>query len=217
MSVETTIIKDGDWILRKRMPEGDGPYKLLLLLHGWTGNEDSMWIFIPRLPKSYLLISPRGIFITPLGGYGWQDNTVKGWPKAADFQTSIDALLDMVNSLDFPGINVDRFDLMGFSQGAALAYVMSLVYPERIDKLAGLSGFLPEGLENEIGAEPLQGKKVFVAHGRMDEMVPIGRARRVVKVMKNAGAEVLYCEEDVGHKLSSGCFRGLDEYFVDSR
>jgi predicted esterase len=51
----------------------------------------------------------------------------------------------------------------------------------------------------------------------MDEMVPIGRARRVVKVMKNAGAEVLYCEEDVGHKLSSGCFRGLDEYFVDSR
>jgi len=217
MSAETTILKAGDWILRKRTPEGDGPYKLLLLLHGWTGDENSMWIFTHRFPKRYLLISPRGIFNTPLGGYGWQDNTVMGWPKAADFQTSIDALLDMVNSLDFPGINVDQFDLMGFSQGAALAYVMTLMNPERIHKLAGLSGFLPEGLESEIGAEPLQGKKVFVAHGRLDEMVPIGKARHVVQVMKNAGAEVLYCEEDVGHKLSSGCFRGMEEYFVNSR
>jgi phospholipase/carboxylesterase len=217
MIAETIIIKSGDWILRKKTPEGDGPFKLLLLLHGWTGDENSMWIFSHRLPKSYLLISPRGIFDTPLGGYGWQDNTVKGWPKAADFQTSIEALLDLVKSLDFPGINVDQFDLMGFSQGAALANVMTLMYPEWIHKLASLSGFLPDGIESEIGAEPLQGKKVFIAHGRMDEMVPISKGRHVVQVMKNAGAEVQYCEEDIGHKLSPGCFRGIEEYFVDSR
>jgi hypothetical protein len=39
-------------------------------------------------------------------------------------------------------------------------------------------------------------------------------ARRVVQELKNAAAEVLYCEEDVGHKLSSGCFRGMGEYFA---
>jgi phospholipase/carboxylesterase len=217
MSKETTIIQIGDWILRRRLPEGKGPYKLLVLLHGWTGDEDSMWIFTHRLEKKYMLISPRGIFNTPLGGYGWQDNTAKGWPKAGDFQTSINALLDLVKSLDSPGINLDRFDLMGFSQGAAMAYMMALMYPNRIDKLAGLSGFLPEGIEGRTGAQPLQGKKVFVAHGRMDEIVPIGMARRVVQEMKNSGAEVLYCEEDVGHKLSSGCFRGMGEYFANPR
>lgn len=216
MIAETTIIKTGDWILRKKTPEGDDPIKLLLMLHGWTGDENSMWIFSHRLPKRYLIISPRGIFQTPLSGYGWQDNTVKGWPKAADFQRSIKALLDLVKSLESPGINVDQFDLMGFSQGAALANVMTLMYPERIHKLASLSGYLPEGIEYEIGTEPLQGKKLFVAHGRMDETVPIGKARRVVEVMKKGGAEVQYCEEDVGHKLSSGCFRGMGEYFADS-
>jgi phospholipase/carboxylesterase len=215
MSTETTIINVGGWTFRQRNPDGNDPQRILLLLHGWTGDENSMWIFTPRLPKSYLIISPRGIFNTPFGGYGWQENSVMGWPKAGDFQASIEALLDMVDSLDFPGINHERFDLMGFSQGAALAYVLALMYPDRIDKLAGLSGFLPEGLASEIEAEPLQGRKVFVAHGQKDEMVPISRARYVVQGMKDAGADVLYCEEDVGHKLSSGCFRGLEEYFAN--
>lgn len=212
MSTETTIIQKGDWVLRKRMPESDKPNKLLLLLHGWTGDENSMWIFASRLPQDYLIISPRGIYNTPLGGYGWQENAVKGWPKAEDFQDAIDAVLDLISSLELPDA---RFDLMGFSQGAALAFVIALQYPQRVGKLAGLSGFLPDGLESQIATTPFREKKVFVAHGRMDEMVPIGKAREVVQALRNAGAEVVYCEEDIGHKLSPGCFRGMGEYFTN--
>lgn len=212
LSTETTVIRKGDWVWRQRSPKGDRPKKLLLLLHGWTGDENSMWIFAPRLPEDYLIISPRGVFNTPLGGYGWQENGVHGWPKAGDFQASIEALLDLVNSLELSG---GSFDLMGFSQGAALAFVIALLYPERVSKLAGLSGFLPDGLESHITTTPIRGKKVFVAHGRMDEMVPISKAREVVQALRNAGAEVLYCEEDVGHKLSAGCFRGMGEYFAN--
>jgi hypothetical protein len=34
-----------------------------------------------------------------------------------------------------------------------------------------------------------------------------------VALLEKAGATVTYCEEDVGHKLSAGCFRGLESYF----
>jgi phospholipase/carboxylesterase len=215
MKPETTIVQTGEWILRQRMPTGNEPNKLLLLLHGWTGDENSMWIFAPRLPEDYLIISPRGISNTPIGGFGWQDNESIGWPKTKDFQAAVEALLDLVNSIDLLSTNIKKFDLMGFSQGAALAFVITLLHPERVGKLAGLSGFLPDGLENIIASKPFQGKEVFVAHGKRDEMVPIAMARHVVKSMKSAGAEVLYCEDDVGHKLSSGCFRGLGEYFAN--
>jgi len=151
---------------------------------------------------------------TVLGGYGWRDGKANGWPKASDFRPAIEALINLVSSIQFTGIETGSFDLLGFSQGAALAYTMSIMYPTRIDKLAGLSGFLPEGFDTEIGKDSLRGKKVFVAHGRKDELVPISKARKVVQELESAGAEVVYCEEDVGHKLSSGCFRGMDEYFT---
>jgi phospholipase/carboxylesterase len=203
----------GDFIVRIRYPEGGGQRRLLVLLHGWTGDENSMWIFSPRIPKKYLIIAPRGISKTPLGGFGWQDANSKGWPSAADFNPAIDKLLNSLEDIDYPGIDSSNFDLMGFSQGAALAYVMAFAMPERIGKLAGLSGFLPDGFDAKSIPGVLSGKKFFVAHGRQDEMVPINNARSVVQALKDANAEVIYCEEDVGHKLSSGCFRGLNEYF----
>ena len=58
-------------------------------------------------------------------------------------------------------------------------------------------------------------KKLFVAHVERDDMVSVDRARIVVEKLKSAGSEVVYCEEDVGHKLSVGCFRAMDDYFAD--
>jgi phospholipase/carboxylesterase len=216
MSVNSEISMIGDLVVRQKVPEGSAPRKILLLLHGWTGDENSMWIFTPRFPKNYWIISPRGITKTLLGGYSWQKGADSEMPQAVDFQPAIDALVELVNSINSTEIETNRFDLMGFSQGAALAYSIALSHPERIGKLAGLSGFLPEGFESEISQETLSGKKVFVAHGRLDEMVPVSQARRVVRELKTAGAQVIYCEEDIGHKLSAGCFRGMVEYFTNS-
>lgn len=204
----------GDWILRIRNPKSLRPSKLLLLLHGWTGNENSMWIFTPRIPDNYLVVSPRGMYPTSLGGYGWRGGEIDGWSKIYDFKEAIEALLDLIDSEIVSFVQVEKFSLMGFSQGAALSYAMTLMFPQRIDKLLGISGFMPDGAEDYVDRGELQGKTAFVAHGRMDEMVPIQKARRVVNVLKQAGAEVIYCEDDIGHKLSSGCFRGLNKFLT---
>lgn len=209
MTDKSNLLEFGEWTVRQRLPSEPGSGRVILLLHGWTGDENAMWIFTARLPDNYLILSPRGIAPTPIGGYGWQRDGDSRWPQANDFADAVQSIFGMLESLHDQAV----IDIMGFSQGAALAYTMLLKYPERIGKLAGLSGFLPMGLEDEIAARNLEGKRIFVSHGTRDDLVSLDQARSAVKSLKNAGADVIYCEEDVGHKLSAGCFRAMDDYF----
>ncbi len=213
MKHEDTNRMIGGWIIRQRRPPGDGPFPLILLLHGWTGDENAMWVFASRLPKDAILVAPRGLYKTPLGGYGWHEHKAKIWPWVDDFQPAIDALRELLTTENFPEATLEKYDLVGFSQGAACGFALSLINPKHVDRLAGLSGFLPDGSSALARNKPLVGKRVFIAHGIKDELVPVEKARNAVKVLENAGASVVYCEDDVGHKLSSNCFGGLKSFF----
>ncbi|NTW12833.1 MAG: hypothetical protein HGA30_05945, partial [Anaerolineales bacterium] len=48
----TSLIQFNDWTLRVR-PATVKPARLLLLLHGYTGDENSMWVFARDLPHHY--------------------------------------------------------------------------------------------------------------------------------------------------------------------
>jgi hypothetical protein len=108
-----------------------------------------------------------------------------------------------------------RIDVMGFSQGAAMSSVLAYLYPERIRKVGILSGFVPSGMDEHIDRRPLDGKNIFVAHGTKDETVPVDRAHASMEILKRCGAEVVYCEDEVGHKVSLNCLRALRSYLED--
>jgi phospholipase/carboxylesterase len=205
--------KVSDIIFRERKPAGEGPYPLILMLHGWTGNEQSMGVFVPRLPESAWLVMPRGIYVSPRGGYSWFREQEEKWPWVDDFRPAMDALFELLVPENFPGIDLGSFNVAGFSQGAALAYALAFLYPQKVDAVAGLAGFLPEGCEALSRNQPLKGKHLFVSHGILDEQVPVEKARLSVKVLQEAGGEVVYCEEAVGHKLGAGCMGGLRKFF----
>ena len=211
----TEIAHRNEWIYRQRVPAGPGPHPLILMLHGWTGDENSMWVFASRLPEQARLIAPRGLHTTPLGGYGWHEHKSKAWPWVDDFRPSIQALLEFLSPQNFPMADVARFSLVGFSQGAALAFTLALLFPERVRAVAGLSGFLPDGASVNLAEGTLKHKPVFLAHGTRDELVPVERARQAVKQLQQSGAQVDYCEDNVGHKLSATCFRSLEVFFQD--
>jgi phospholipase/carboxylesterase len=202
-----------DWVFCQWNPRTSGPHPLLLLLHGFTGDEFSMSIFVNRLPENFLLVSPRGIFVSPLGGYSWEQNHPGDWSDAGNFIPSAEALFEFLSSDNFPTAKLDTIHLMGFSQGAALAYVMAVIRPSVVAKVAGISGFMPDRIDSLIENEPLQGKRIFVAHGKRDDLIPLEKAEQAVETLRRGGAVVNYCEEDVGHKLSASCFRGIESYF----
>jgi predicted esterase len=113
------------------------------------------------------------------------------------------------------GLQASTFDAMGFSQGAAVCSLLAFLYPQRIRKVAILAGFVPRGLEELAPGRPLEQKPFFVAHGTRDATVTVEHARASIEVLEQAGAQVTYCEDDVGHKVSLHCLRALRAFLTD--
>lgn len=212
-NIETRQI--GEWIVKQRKPAGEGPFPVIGMLHGWTGDEDSMWVFASRLPNNAFLIAPRGLYPSPLGGYAWHTQRSSLWPQIDDFAPAVAALLELFTPEHFPGGDFSQLRLVGFSQGAAMTFALGFQHPARVQALAGLSGFLPEGCAELAVGQPLLDKPVFLAHGTQDELVPVEKARLAVTILERAGATVNYCEHDVGHKLNAACFRSMEIFFED--
>jgi phospholipase/carboxylesterase len=188
-----------------RTPEQE-PTALIILLHGLGGNEESMWVLDTALPQDALILSLRGIF--PLGpdSYSWVSPSINGWPTVLDFGPAIEALELMVQGLE-EGTNFDRDQLilMGFSQGAALAFAASTKLAPK--GLIAAAGFLPEG---DLGG--VAGLPVFWGHGTLDEWVPITRARDGAARLNKLGAQIDFCESEVKHKLGLECLQGLRKW-----
>jgi phospholipase/carboxylesterase len=146
------------------------------MIHGWTGDENSMWVFAHKLPAHVAVLAPRGPYVAPEGGYTWREIQpgIWGLPGLDDLRPSAEALIGFVDDWSHAaGVSANQMELIGFSQGAALSYTLALLHPERIQALAALSGFMPRGAEDLFGRRPLVGKSVFIAHGRQDYMIPV--------------------------------------------
>lgn len=216
--IKTETIEFNGWTMRVRPASMDHP-RLLLMIHGWTGDENSMWVFARRFSaENYWIISPRAPHPADPQGFSWRPHLVKtfGRPSLEMLLPSAEALIRLVDEYSASvKIEVDQFDVIGFSQGGAMVNVLGMVFSNRIRKMGVLAGFVPSGLDAYIEKRALDGKKIFVAHGTQDELVTIDRARASMELLERAGAAITYCEAEVGHKLSSDCLRALEEYLAD--
>jgi phospholipase/carboxylesterase len=213
MAIEEGIITIEGWVMRIWRPEGRGPFSVIIMLHGWTGDENSMWVFAPRLPKNALIIAPRGLFSTKASGYSWHPELLKQWPSINDFQPAVEKLFTTISGVNFPDGDFSQLHLIGFSQGTAMAYSMVILEPTHIASVAGLAGFLPDGASDWLSPNRLKELPMFIAHGTEDELVPVEMARQSVDLLEKGGAAITYCEDKVGHKLSAKCFRGLEAFY----
>ena len=210
--------------MRIRPAETANP-RLLVMIHGLTGDENSMWVFARRFSPNYWIIAPRAPHPANPQGFSWRPNPLSidearanqtNRPGLDALQISAEALIKLIDEYA-ASVKVEAgiFDAIGFSQGAAMVNVLGMLYPSRVRKMGVLAGFVPSGLDDYVSRRVLAGKHVFVAHGTQDEMVPIDRARASMQLLEQAGASITYCEDEVGHKLSSNCLRALEAYLTD--
>ena len=204
------------WIMRVRHASQE-PARFLLMLHGWTGDENSMWIFTRRFPNDMWIAAPRAPHAAEGGGCSWRapHSGTRGLPTLSDLKPAADSLIRLVDEVSASiGVDGSQFDVAGFSQGGALVNVLALLYPQRIRKAAVLAGFMPEGVDDLIARHVLAGKQFFVAHGSKDNLVSLERAQQAIELQEGAGAQVTFCEAEVGHKVSADCLRGLETFFT---
>lgn len=184
------------------------PYGTLIVLHGRGTNEydllpiaeslgiDKVLIVSPRAPLPFAQGSP--------GAYAWYELGEEGIPHAQTFNPSVDRLLNFIEEIK-TGYPVDpsRIVLMGFSQGAVMAYAAGLQKPASIRGIAALSGYVPYRSGLPLQLQNLNGLPVFISHGSFDELIPVQLARESAELLKSGGAEVTFREYLMGHQVET--------------
>lgn len=207
------VIIDG-WTFRVSQAEFDvQPQRILLLLHGYLGNENAMWILTNPISRSYTMLAPRAPVRMGPDQFSWHAIDSQ-WPDLTTYQDLGEQVFKRVD--DWAVANdqiVDKIDVMGFSQGAVLAYSLCLNFPERLNKVAALAGFIPSPWQKLEPDPKLAHIEFFIAHGTRDDVVPISKAREASSWLAQHGASVTACEAETGHKLSANCFSGLGRFF----
>lgn len=205
-------LNTSDCGLLYRARRGQPQAPLIVMLHGLSGDETVMWLFEQALPPAATIVSPRALYASPVGGYSWARAAVPRDLDSADFSAACEALRCFIAEV-IPLYEIDprRVVVMGFSQGAAVSYALSLTDPARVCGAVALAGFLPEMALAEW-ATPRHG--YLILHGVDDDDVPIARARQARTVLAARGAAITYYEYPVGHKVSAQGMRDLQTWLT---
>ena len=113
------------------------------------------------------------------------------------------------------GIEASRIVLMGFSQGGAMTLLSGLRFGERLAGLVGLSGYLPLAASTEAERSAAnQGLPIFMAHGRLDPVIPIARAVDSREALLSLGYDVEWHEYTMPHSVCAEEIVDLNQWLV---
>jgi phospholipase/carboxylesterase len=188
---------------------------LLLLLHGYGSNEEDLFSFAAQLPDEYYIVSARAPYALPPHGNAWYAiNFDAGMNKFSDNDQAIksrDLIAAFINEViaNYP-VDKDKVTLVGFSQGSILSYAVALTYPDKIQRVAALSGYLNMDIINKDFENTNIAKlKFFISHGVVDQVIPVDWARKAPEFLKALGIEQEYHEYPVGHGVAPQNFYDL--------
>jgi phospholipase/carboxylesterase len=100
------------------------------------------------------------------------------------------------------GVPPERVVLAGFSQGGALALHTGLRHASRLAGIMGLSCYLPLSGAVAVEAKPANAATpVFLAHGRLDPMLPFAAGERARDTLKALGYDVTWKAYQMPHSV----------------
>lgn len=193
---------------------------LLLLLHGYGSNEADLFSFANELPDTYYVISLRAPHDLQYGSYAWYsinfDADSSKFSNLDEARISREIVLSTLDELQekYP-IDPNAVTLIGFSQGAILSYAVALSQPERIQRVAALSGYLnseiavPGFVQNN-----LSNLQIYTSHGTVDQVIPVDWARNAPAELRSLGIQVEYHEYPIGHGVSPQNFYDLNQWLI---
>lgn len=125
-----------------------------------------------------------------------------GAEDAAGIRDSQGLVQELVAREVARGVPARRVVLAGFSQGGAIALHTGLRHGERLGGILALSTYLP--LAATLAAERSPANRdlpVFMAHGTLDPMIAVGRARESRAALQALGYAVEWREYAMPHSV----------------
>lgn len=201
-----------DYRVRKPKNSDQSP-QILFLLHGYGSHEEDLFGFAEYLPAHFLIISLRAPLSLPFGGYAWYsihfNETQDNW---SDTGEAIEAQKIILHNIDYHckqfGLDNQKVNLLGFSQGAILSWALGLSHPEKIDRLIALSGYINEDIFT-FAEKSLSNLRCFTSHGMQDATLPIAWAQEGIKTLQAHGMNIKLHEYPAGHGVAPDNFSDL--------
>jgi phospholipase/carboxylesterase len=181
---------------------------LLLLLHGYGSNEEDLFSFASELPEEYYVVSARAPFDLSYGSYAWYainfDADENKFSDLGQARASRDIIVRFIDELvdNYP-IDAAQVTLVGFSQGCILSYAVALSYPEKVQRVVAMSGYLnPDIAVDDYLENDFSQLRIFASHGTVDQVIPVEWARKSIPTLQVLGIEVVFKEYMVGHGVA---------------
>ena len=194
---------------------------LLLLLHGYGSNEADLFSFAAELPDEYYVVSARAPYDLQYGSYAWYAiNFDADQNKFSDHNQAIisrDLVVNFINELTTNySIDASKVTLIGFSQGSILSYSIALSYPEKVQKVAAMSGYLNlDIIKENYQNNDFSNLKIFASHGTVDQVIPVDWARKSPDILESLGIKTTYKEYPIGHGVSPQNFYDLKNWLLE--
>lgn len=196
---------------------------LLLLLHGYGSNEEDLFSFASELPEDYYVISARAPYNLMPGAYAWYainfDADEKKFSDLDQAKTSRDLIIKFVDELvsNYP-IDAEKVTLIGFSQGCILSYSVALSYPQKVQRIVGMSGYFNEDIAIEnYKVNDFSNLQIFASHGNADQVVPVEWARKAKPTLDSLGIKNVYKEYPVGHGVAPQNFYDFRNWLEETK
>lgn len=196
--------------------------QLVVLLHGYgadgTDLIDLAHAFQARLPDAAFVLphAPEHLPFEALSGRQWFALSER---TPHEYQLGAEAAAPRLNhfldrELDRLSLEDHALALVGFSQGAMMAFQCGLRRPAAPAALIAYSGLLPGAAEMTAGrpgatgkAIPAEGPPVLIVHGCEDDIVPAYHGQMAHKVLTSSGRSCsFHALEGLGHGIDG---RGL--------
>ena len=173
----------------------------LLLLHGTGGSEHDLLRLGRSLSPGSALLSPRGD-VSESGSLRFFPRLAEGVFDPAEVTRRTQALADFASAAaSHHAVDLRRLIAVGFSNGANVAATLLLLRPE---VLGGAILFRPMVvIDQPAAAGTLAGKRVLLANGSFDPLVPADHPARLAALLRAGGADVRVHVSPASHALTS--------------
>lgn len=216
---QTVLHDDLPLLYLEQAPADSRDRPLVIFLHGYGSNEQDLFGLKDALPADYTYLSVRAPQTVEEGSYQWFHKQGEGaydgvTAELADSARLIDEFVRQATAKY--RTRADRVVLVGFSQGAIMAYELGLRRPQAVRGIAALSGKILPVLRAQLNSGAgLERLAIFIAHGTADMRLPYSDGSDADRLLRGLGLSPrFHAYPGVGHSISASELQDLNRWLL---